>query len=159
VNIAPLQKPNLDIWRPNPKLQPTASWVTQTIEINSEAVDIAIGLSVTQDVKEDVETYLASINAPAVRRLVLLSPEGGPSPLGIQGPDHAYQLACELPKIFKIARTSRQTRVHVFFACPNSLMFFIGQQREALGRIALYEFDSSMDLDESYKPSFSLPLS
>ena len=43
------------------------------------------------------------------------------------------------------------------FACPNALMFFIGQQREALGRLALYEFDFGIERDGSYQLSFALP--
>ena len=37
-------------------------------------------------------------------------------------------------------------------------MFFIGQQREALGRLALYEFDFGIERDGSYQLSISLPL-
>jgi hypothetical protein len=36
-------------------------------------------------------------------------------------------------------------------------MFFIGQQREALGRLALYEFDFGIERDGSYQLSISLP--
>jgi hypothetical protein len=37
-------------------------------------------------------------------------------------------------------------------------MFFIGQQREALGRLALYEFDFGLERDGSYQHSLSLPI-
>jgi hypothetical protein len=37
-------------------------------------------------------------------------------------------------------------------------MFFIGQQREALGRLALYEFDFGIERDGSYSHSLSLPI-
>jgi hypothetical protein len=37
-------------------------------------------------------------------------------------------------------------------------MFFIGQQREALGRLVLYEFDFGLERDGSYQPSLSLPI-
>jgi hypothetical protein len=160
VKVAPLQKPNLDVWRPteNPAVGP--SWAApQTIEKNADADDVAICLCVTHDVRGDVEVYLASAGAPPVRRLVVLSLEGGPSPQGIKGADHAYQLASALPALLTSARPSRPARAHVFFAGPNALMFFIGQQREALGRLALYEFDFGIERDGSYQLSFSLPLS
>jgi hypothetical protein len=118
---------------------------------------VAICLSVTHDARADVEAYLSSAGAPAVRRLVVLSPEGGPSPQSIQGADHAYQLATALPALLTSARPSRVARAHVVFACPNALMFFIGQQREALGRLSLYEFDFGIERDGSYQLSFSLP--
>jgi hypothetical protein len=37
-------------------------------------------------------------------------------------------------------------------------MFFIGQQREALGRLVLYEFDFDIKRDGSYTNSLSLPV-
>jgi hypothetical protein len=159
VKVAPLQKPTLEVWRPAENATPCRTWAPpQTFERNAEADDVAIGLSVTHDVRADVEAYLASANAPSVRRLVLLNPEGGSSPQSIQGPDHAYQLASALPALLASARPTRGARVHLFFACPNALMFFIGQQRQALGRLALYEFDFGIERDGSYQLSFSLPL-
>ena len=75
------------------------------------------------------------------------------------GPDHAYRLATALPAMLSRTRPSRGARSHIFFACPNALMFFIGQQRDALGRLALYEFDFGIERDGSYQQSLSLPLS
>ncbi len=158
VKAAPLQKPNLDVWRPTENAAAGPSWATpQTIEKNPDADDVAVCLSVTHDARADVETYLSSPGAPPVRQLVVLSPEGGPSPQSIKGADHAYQLAIALPALLTSARPTRAARTHVFFACPNALMFFIGQQREALGRLALYEFDFGIERDGSYQLSFALP--
>jgi SMODS-associated and fused to various effectors sensor domain len=158
VKVAPLQKPNLDVWRPVEYALTGASWAAPlTIEKNADADDVAICLSVTHDVRADVETYLASSGAPPVRRLLVLSPEGGPSPQSVKGADHAYQLAAALPALLASARPTRAVRAHVFFACPNALMFFIGQQRDALGRLALYEFDFGIERDGSYQLSLSLP--
>jgi hypothetical protein len=159
VNAAPLQKPTLEVWRPTDNAAAGPSWAEpQTIEQDPNAEDVAICLSVTHDARADVEAYLASGGAPPVRRIVLLSPEGGPSPQSIKGPDHAYQLAAALPALLTRARQNRRAKSHVFFACPNALMFFIGQQREALGRLALYEFDFGIERDGSYQLSISLPL-
>jgi len=120
---------------------------------------VAICLSVTRDVYSDVEEYLASTDAPHVGRIVLLSPERGPSPQSIHGADDAYQLALQLPTVLSSARPNHHARAHIFFACPNSLMFFIGQQREALGRLMLYEFDFALERNELYLQSFLLPIS
>jgi hypothetical protein len=158
VEVAPIQKPSLGIWRPSPDAECDASWVTQMFERTAEHQDIAICLSVTHDVRADVEEFLASEGAPEVGRLLLVNPEGGPSPQSIKGPDHAHRLAAQLPGVLAEARPTRAARAHVFFACPNGLMFFIGQQREALGRIALYEFDFGLERDGSYRHSLSLPV-
>lgn len=159
VRAAPRQKPSLEVWRPTESAAAGPLWATpQMIEKNPDVDDVAICLSVTHDTRADVEAYLTSPKAPSVRQLVVLNPEGGPSPQSIKGPDHAYQLATALPALLTSARPTRAARAHIFFACPNALMFFLGQQREALGRIALYEFDFGIDRDGSYLHSISLPL-
>jgi hypothetical protein len=159
VKAAPLQKPNLDVWRPAQNAAAGPLWGSpQTIEMNPDADDVAICLSVTHDSRADVESYLSSSGAPPVRRLVALSPEGGPSPQSIKGADHAYRLAVALPALLTSARPTRAARTHLFFACPNAMMFFIGQQREALGPLVLYEFDFGIERDGSYQRSFELPL-
>jgi len=158
VNTAPLQKPHLEVWRPTDNPGTSAKWVTQPIDMVPDAEDVAICLSVTHDALADVEAFLKSANAPQVRRLVVMSPEGGASPLSIKGPDHAHQLAVALPALLTAARPNRGAKAHVFFACPNALMFFFGQQREALGRLVLYEFDFGIERDGSYQFSISLPL-
>ncbi|NNE17701.1 MAG: SAVED domain-containing protein [Myxococcales bacterium] len=159
VSAAPIQKPNLGVWRPDEGSAVSATWVAETIERDDDVDDMAICLSVTHNVHADVEEYLSSADAPSVGRVVLLSPVGGPSPQSIHGADHAYQLAVQLSGLLANARPNRRARAHVFFACPNALMFFIGQQREALGRLALYEFDFGLERDGSYQHSFSLPIS
>jgi hypothetical protein len=158
VRVAPIQKPKLDVWRPTEGSETSATWAVQTIEKGGDHEDVAICLSVTHDVHADVEEYLSSEDAPAVGRVVLVSPESGPSPQSIAGADHANQLAVQLPGILASARPNRRACAHIFFACPNALMFFIGQQRDALGRLALYEFDFGLERHGSYQLSFSLPL-
>ncbi|NJL02990.1 MAG: SAVED domain-containing protein [Spirulinaceae cyanobacterium SM2_1_0] len=91
VDLAPIQKPSLEIWRPSPDADCVANWIAQTFELEAEHQDIAICLSVTHDVRSDVEAFLASEGAPQVGRLVLVSPVEGPSPQSIKGPDHAYR--------------------------------------------------------------------
>lgn len=158
VDLAPIQKPSLEIWRASPDAKCDASWIAQTFELVAGHQDVAICLSVTHCVREDVEAFLASEGAPKVGRLVSVSPMGGPSPQSVKGPDHAYRLAAQLPSVLADARASRAACAHVFFACPNALMFFIGQQRDALGRVALYEFDFGIERDGSYSLSLSLPV-
>ncbi len=159
VKAAPLQKPKLDVWRPAENVAAGLSWgAPQTIEMNPDADDVAVCLSVTHDARSDVESYLRSPGAPFVRRLVVLSPECGPSPQSIESADHAHRLAIALPALLTSARPTRAARTHVFFACPNALMFFIGQQRDALGRLALYEFDFGTERNGSYEFSIALPL-
>jgi hypothetical protein len=157
--VAPIQKPSRDVWRPGECPTVDATWVVNTVQKDNDVDDVAVCLSVTHDVDTDVEEYLSSADAPSVSRVVVLSPQGGPSSQRIEGADHAYQLAGQLPGLLAKARPNRRALVHVFFACPNALMFFIGQQREALGPLAVYEFDFGLEQDGSYQRSLSLPIS
>ena len=154
---APIQKPNLEVWRPSEKTPSNAVWEEKTIPKSNDVDDVAICLSVTHDIYADVNEFLSSPDIPPVNCIVMLTPIGGPSPQSVHGADHAYQLAAQLPRILAHARPNRLTRAHIFFACPNALMFFIGQQRDSLGRLVLYEFDFGLERDGSYQKSLSFP--
>lgn len=158
VRAAPIQKPSLEVWRPDEGSTTNATWIAEMVQIDDSIDDVAICLSVTRDVFTDVKEYLSSVDAPSVGRIVRLTPFGGSSPQSIHGANHAYQLAVQFPTMLASARANRRARAHIFFACPNALMFFIGQQREALGRLALYEFDFGLERDGSYQHSLSLPI-
>ena len=156
--VAPIQKPGLDVWRPDEEAPVDASWISRTVDKESMANDVAICLSVTREVYSDVEEFLSSPGAPPIRRIVILTPNSGTSPKSIKDATQAHHLAIQLPGVLNEARTNRRDRVHLFFACPNALMFFIGQQREALGRLSLYEFDFGFEREGSYERSISLPV-
>lgn len=156
---APTQKPSLDVWRPNDRpIGCVSAWNEKTISKIDGVEDVAICLSVTHDICNDVEDYLSLANSPRVGHVLVLSPEGGPSPHSIRNADHAYQLAAQIPSLLAKLRSKRTAQVHLFFACPNALMFFIGQQREGLGRVAMYEFDFGLERDGLYSYSFSIPI-
>jgi hypothetical protein len=159
VCIAPFQKgERREVWRATQNSRTRRdAWESETRLTGDSVDDVAVCLSVTHDIGDDVEGYLSLTDSPQVGRVVLLSPEGGASPQSIDGADHAYRLAAQIPQALKRSRVNRSARTHVFFACPNALMFFIGQHREALGPLILYEFDFSSERDCSYQRSFSLP--
>jgi len=157
VSSAPIQKPARVVWRPTLQAATESLWDEHLIEMESEDNEVAVCLSVTHDITSDVTDYLATASDPRVRSLLVLQPKGGPATQSIRDADHAYQLASQLPGIFRSLRSSRRDEVHLFSSCPNALMFFIGQLRAALGKVTLYEFDFDMDGDCSYSPSILIP--
>ena len=44
--------------------------------------------------------------------------------------------------------------VHIFAACPNSLLFFLGQQHQNIAPVIVYEFDFDREAHKTYQPSF-----
>ncbi len=132
-------------------------WTTESAEMNADADDIAVAISVTRDVKADVLRFLSRPGAPLVRSLVCLAPAAGVGPTSVRDADHAVALADTFVAHLRQVRGDPFTRVHLFASCPNGLSFLIGQHREALGRLVLYEFDFGLERDGSYLPSLVLP--
>jgi hypothetical protein len=44
--------------------------------------------------------------------------------------------------------------VHIFAACPNSLLFFLGQHHQGIAPCIVYEFDFDRQHHKTYQPSF-----
>lgn len=144
--LYPVQKPDMKIWRPTPSARELAGrWHATAHPREASARDIAVGISVPNSVLPDVTSYLDTPGAPPVQALIELQPclpglsEPSVGPSSIVDADHAYQLASELKVEFD-RRRPHGGCVHVFTNSPAALMFFLGQLREALGCIQLYDF-------------------
>ena len=44
--------------------------------------------------------------------------------------------------------------VHIFAACPNALLFFLGQSHQGIAPCIVYEFDFDRRMHKTYQPSF-----
>lgn len=161
VAVYPIQKPQREIWRSEKDTKSDRpTWVAKAIDYDSERQEVAVCLSVTHDIKAAVTQYLSEgEGAPNINKLVEITLETGASPQSILGANHALELSNSFVALLSALRTNPADRFHLFFAAPNALMYFIGQHREALGRITAYEFDFGLERDFSYAPSISLPSS
>ncbi|MGZ5440298.1 MAG: SAVED domain-containing protein [Thermoanaerobaculia bacterium] len=114
----------------------------QAWQVGTEAVgdgnDIAVAISITHDVADDVRAALSSL-APNAGTLIRASlPKLGPA--AIRGGAHACALADDLARILRsIARERNASRAHVFAACPVSFAFLLGQRSAAVGPMTMYE--------------------
>lgn len=117
--------------------------------------EIAIGISAAQDVRPHVEAYV-SASLGAVGRGVMFAPPIGPGQQTVRGGGHAAALAEQVVQhVRRMRGASPATRAHIFAACPNSLMFFLGQQQQAIGPCTVYEFDFDQHGNRTYQPAFS----
>ncbi len=157
--IFPVQKPERSLWKPTHPATPSAqeAWTSSTFPRDQNSQEIAVALSVTHDITADVVRYLDESGVSPVHALVCMQPTGGSGPDSVRGPEHALKLAAELVAAMRNMRPVPSARVHLFSSAPNSLLFFVGQFREALGRVVLYEYDFGFERDCSYRPSISLP--
>jgi len=49
---------------------------------------------------------------------------------------------------------SKAYGVHIFAACPNSVLFYLGQQHQGIAPCIVYEFDFDRRAHKTYQPSF-----
>lgn len=124
---------------------------------HSESADVALAVSVSNDVAKDVQLYLAD-QSLAVSRVVRMSvPETGNQ--SVLSGAHALALARKLAR--KIDdRTLAELRgvLHLFISAPNALLFFVGQLAGSFGTVQLYEHRFKSGKRGDYVPSLRLPV-
>jgi hypothetical protein len=71
------------------------------------------------------------------------------------GGQHAAALAEQVSnQVRAIKAGDPDALVHIFAACPNSLLFFPGQQHQGIAPCIVYEFDFDRRQSKTYQPSF-----
>lgn len=149
-----------ELWQQPPAgtPQPTdIDWRVSSTRLADGGTDVAVAISATHDIEYDVALY-AKEHLPAVGRVVHYAlPTVGHT--SIQDAPHAAFLAQRLAHAMKTLRApeERGGTIHVFFAMPNALAFFLGQLSRGLGRLVLYEFAYEAGDPGAYRPSASLP--
>lgn len=157
LSVYPIQKGGHDkSWIPSGNKEPSWSLVNRVIA-SEQGVDHVISISITRNTEEDVRNFLDTEKIQFSTWTDFCLPEGYGQ--HVKSADHAKWISDEIVQnIRSVKRTNPSARFHIFAAAPNGLMFFIGQNREALGKISLYEFDFSDEKDSSYSNSINLPI-
>ncbi len=126
-------------------------------EVINDGSDLAIAISVTHDIIEDVRAYLQEAGSHVSILRCFSCENCGQQAIADQ--EHAIAI---IEKVVDCARqlkrsVSRTSQIHVFFAMPNFMAFALGQRLRPLGHVQLYEhnFDSGYGAD--YVPSLQLP--
>jgi hypothetical protein len=162
VNIAPVQDSltGRHVWRletisPEDKKQYTTWEVINTQLESSDGLDTILAISATHDIEKDVLTY-ARQNLKTAGHLIHCRLPAFGSTSVVNG-THAHLLAQNLVAAVRGLRRENSGVLHVFFAAPNGLTFFIGRLAHGLGQMVLYEFDFEAKAVGAYRPSLSLP--
>ena len=126
-------------------------------EIRSEDIGrgshLAVAVSVARPTARSVKTYLTSAALPASRLLSCELSEG-PDQAGVRGGQHAAVLSDQIATTIRDVRSIADIQtVDLFIAGPNSFVFFLGQQAQAIGPHQMYEFDFDGARGCSYFPS------
>lgn len=140
-----------NVWRPDD--QSSSGELSISTDTMGEG-DIALAISMTQDILSHVRAYVTQ-QLPDISTFIHCAPKHGPSQQSISGGQAACQIADNIARELRHHKaTSDQRTVHLFAACPNSLLFFLGQQHKSLGPTVIYEFDFDGEGNRSYQPSF-----
>jgi len=116
--------------------------------------DIAVAIGLSQPVEPQALGYV-SRNLPQVGRVLSFAPPGGPSQAAVNGGAHAASLAEAISNAVRRTRGDDPDAIaHLFAACPNSLLFYLGQQHQGVAPCIVYEFDFDRRGNRTYQPSF-----
>jgi len=157
-SVWPIQKGIVpSAWTPTGVTDPSWAWNVSTIFEGGAGDNLGLALSATHDIQKDVAGHLDR-HREMFRKVVSLTVNTGNGPLSIRSADHAVKLADEaMQSIRNLRQTCGGSTLHLWCAAPNALLFYLGQHREALGDLQLYEFDFSGAKGGGYSSSIRLP--
>lgn len=116
--------------------------------------EIAIAISVSQPAAGQARAYVAA-QLPNVGKLISFALPTGPGQQSVAGGEHAAALAEQVSNHLRAVKADDpDTVVHIFAACPNSLLYFLGQQHRGIAPCIVYEFDFDRQANKTYQPSF-----
>jgi hypothetical protein len=115
--------------------------------------DIALFLSLTHNVSPAAARHLQA-SGIAIGATLSFAPAEGSSQQSLAGGAHAARLADQVTREVREIRETRDGVIHLFAACPNALLYFLGQQHRGIGPAIIYEFDFDRRGDKGYHASF-----
>ena len=162
VSASPFQRTanGRHIWTPDfpPTHTDQVGWKQSEVNLNSNGTECGVALSVTHSVSEDVLVF-AQRHLSQLGKILNLSVAPEIGPMSVRDGPHAWRLAQEAIRIIRLwdRDSSRVGPLHIFFAAPNGLVFFLGRLSRSLGSIQLYEHDFESGTPGAYQSALSLP--
>jgi hypothetical protein len=131
------------------------SWTKTNHSISSKGRDVAVAISITHDVFNDVQDFVIR-NLPQAGRIIHCRVHPQPGNTAVVDGAHAFALAQQLAALFKQrTREEREGALHLFAAAPNAFMFFLGQLAHGFGTCVLYEYDFESNALGAYQSSIT----
>ncbi|OOG76918.1 SAVED domain-containing protein [Flavobacterium sp. A45] len=148
------------LWKPKLTAsgEETEQWDFSEISVNSDGDDLALSISITNDISAEVDLFIRSQLTTVVSVLHAKAISGcGFS--AIKDADHILQYIVYLNRKIRAWRIANgtQKKIHIFISAPNSFNFFLGQHGSGYGRISLYEYDFEGIRTGTYVQSLNLP--
>lgn len=151
VDLVQRSRPGTRIWRADDGED--GDPLVSTTSKSGAGEDIALLLSLTHDVEAAAIRHLEASGC-AIGAVLGFSPLVGPSQQSLAGGTHAARLADQITGEIRKIREVCDGTVHIFGACPNALLYFLGQQHRGIGPAIIYEFDFDRRGNRGYHASF-----
>ncbi|WP_437759376.1 SAVED domain-containing protein [Sorangium sp. So ce1389] len=128
----------VEVWDVEAPSASHTSWSLSSIDVG-DGKEMAAVLSVTHTALDDAQRAIVTSLAHVGK--IEHATLAAPGPHAIRDGRHAVALAAELTAhLSSRIRATGATRLHLFAACPASLMFLLGQRARLLGPTTVYEF-------------------
>ncbi len=125
--------------------------------LDAEKKDVAVVIGISREIVNDVEEFL-SAEKGEIGRIMDIRLKTTDSANVIDGM-HAWHLANQIKnEIDKRVLKEKQGVLHLFFACPNSIVFLLGRYSLPFGKIQLYEYDFNKQRTCTYYSTITLPV-
>lgn len=125
--------------------------------LDDEKNDIAVVVGISREILNDVEEFLI-LAKEKIGRIIDIRLKTTDSANVIDGM-HAWLIVNQIKnEIDKRALREKQGILHLFLACPNSIVFMMGRYSLSFGKIQLYEYDFNKQRTCTYYPTMKLPV-
>lgn len=156
ISVELLQKGRVGsrIWRADDKSAKTGAAFGVTTHLLGAGRAIAIGIGVARAVDSEALSYIPA-RLPDIGKYLSFALPSGPGQQVVAGGEHASVLADQVANVVRDIKSSDvDAVVHIFAACPNALLFFLGQHHRGIAPCVVYEFDFDRRGNKTYQPSF-----
>ena len=142
------------IWRADDGTAAQGARFKTAAEKVGDGREIAVAISVAQSATAQARAYVAA-HLPQVEKLVSFEMPTGPGQQTVVCGEYAAALAEQVSNFVRALKaTDADAVVHVFAACPNTLLFSFGPEPSGIAPCIVYEFDFDRKEHKTYQPSF-----
>jgi len=143
-----------EVWHASDATADGAPPLTATIQNLGSGNHYALAVNLTHKVDTQVKQYIEA-NSLDVGTWMVFDAPNGPGQQSVRGGQHAARLAEQISNAVREIKSSKpDSIVHIFAACPNSFLFYLGQQWRGIAPCIIYEFDFDRRETKTYQPSF-----
>ena len=155
--IIPIQRTEkgLDSWEKKEVVNNQQA-ICKNESINNEENEVAVVISFSRDILNDVKAYLLE-EKRKIGRIIDIRLAKINSSSVVDG-THAWELANQIKNIIDNRELSeKRSLLHIFMSCPNSVVFLLARYSLPFGKIQLYEYDFSGESTHTYYPTIMFP--